>query len=422
MSNSLNIIDDNPRYDYDNDEDDDDLFEDALEDNNQQHQQNNDDDDDDDDENDDDDEEEDDDDEEEEDDDDDEDEEEDDDEGDDDEDERPRDSSKRPVSGYKTKPSSAKTVPTKRSDDEGVEESDEDSPINKQLQSNSIAAKSLPRRATGDKVVAGQKRSAPDDDYDDDENNDDDRSKKSATKTVPSVRMNSTSSDSTVSVPASAATTVNDDDLLKEKSQPLETITEVPTFNEVDATTNKYDNRDTKEPFVDITEPEAPKGPKTFRQQYPITCDPSVQNCATYDIVPYTAAIHACPVYCVDVSWGMKWMFTGGQDGFIRRYNFFDSINNKLPLTVAQRHPFVDSITRSGVLTSYWENEQPVYENEIKLGKDGLYEPKLSPVYSMVVQSEAIWLLAGLEVGISLDTNLQENANFFFLFSFFFFF
>ncbi|KAF5092399.1 hypothetical protein D0Z03_002878 [Geotrichum reessii] len=410
MSNSLNIIDGNPRYDHDNDDDDDDLFEDALEDNNQQHQQNDDEDDDDDDENDDD--EEDDDDEEEEDDDEDDD---DDDERDDDEDERLRDSSKRPVSGYKTKPSSTKTVPTKGSDDEEAEESDEDSPINKQSQSNSIAAKSLPRSATGDKVVAGHKRSAPDDGYDDDKNKDDDRSnpssKKSAAKTVPSARMNSTSSDSTVSVPASATTTVNDDDdLLKENSQPLDPITEVATINEVDATTNKYDNKDTKEPFVDIAEPEAPKGPKTFRQQYPITCDPSVQNCATYDIVPYTAAIHACPVYCVDVSWGMKWMFTGGQDGFIRRYNFFDSINNKLPLTVAQRHPFVDSITRSGVLTSYWENEQPVYENEIKLGKDGLYEPKLSPVYSMVVQSEAIWLLAGLEVGIDSDTISQKKC------------
>ena len=25
-------------------------------------------------------------------------------------------------------------------------------------------------------------------------------------------------------------------------------------------------------------------------------------------------------------------------------------------LTVAQRHPFVDSVTKAGVLASYWEN------------------------------------------------------------------
>lgn len=49
-------------------------------------------------------------------------------------------------------------------------------------------------------------------------------------------------------------------------------------------------------------------------------------------------------------------------------------------------------------MTSYWENEQPVYEKDVKLGKDGLYEPKISPVYSMAVQSEALWLLSGLEV------------------------
>lgn len=51
-------------------------------------------------------------------------------------------------------------------------------------------------------------------------------------------------------------------------------------------------------------------------------------------------------------------------------------------------------------MTSYWENEQPVYEKDVKLGKDGLYEPKTSPVYSLAVQSEAIWLLAGLEVSL----------------------
>lgn len=41
-----------------------------------------------------------------------------------------------------------------------------------------------------------------------------------------------------------------------------------------------------------------------------------------------------------------------------------------------------------------------MYEKDVKLGKDGLYEPKVSPVYSLVTQSEALWLLAGLEVSV----------------------
>lgn len=47
---------------------------------------------------------------------------------------------------------------------------------------------------------------------------------------------------------------------------------------------------------------------------------------------------------------------------------------------------------------SYWENEQPVTRKEAKFGKDGLYEPKVSPSYAIAVQSEAIWMLSGLKV------------------------
>ncbi|ANB13100.1 SAGA complex subunit SPT8 [Sugiyamaella lignohabitans] len=148
---------------------------------------------------------------------------------------------------------------------------------------------------------------------------------------------------------------------------------------------------------------------KTFREKYPIEPSHELMDCSSYDIVPYVAAIHGCPVHSLAFSWGMKWMFTGGQDGFIRKYNFMDSVNGKAPLTVAQRHQFVDSITKSGVLTSYWENEQPVFQKLAKVGSDGLYEPILSPVYSMAVQSEALWLLAGLESGGITLQSVRHN-------------
>lgn len=150
-------------------------------------------------------------------------------------------------------------------------------------------------------------------------------------------------------------------------------------------------------------------GESSFKRRNPISPARRLVECSSYDIVPCVACLHACPVYCVDFSWGLKWMFTGGADGFIRKYNFYESVNNKLPLTVAQRHPFVDSITRSGVCVSYWENEQPTLEREMTKVKDSLYEPRLSPVYSLAVQSEALWLLAGLESGGITLQSVRHN-------------
>lgn len=144
----------------------------------------------------------------------------------------------------------------------------------------------------------------------------------------------------------------------------------------------------------------------TGRRHIPLCTN--TDRCEGYDIVPYVAAIHSCPVHAIDLSWELKWMFTGGQDGFVRKYDFFASVNGKLPLTVAQRHPFVDCVTKAGVLTSYWENEQPVYETDIK-PKDGMFEPKLSCVYSLAAHSRCLWLLSGLQSGGITLMSVRHN-------------
>lgn len=99
----------------------------------------------------------------------------------------------------------------------------------------------------------------------------------------------------------------------------------------------------------------------------------------------------------------MRWVFTGGSDGYIRKFNWVDSANSKLMLTVAQRHPFVDSVTKAGVLLSYWENEdESVRGTAAHQADEGA---SLSPVYSLAVQHQALWLLSGLESGgINLQT------------------
>lgn len=85
---------------------------------------------------------------------------------------------------------------------------------------------------------------------------------------------------------------------------------------------------------------------------------PGAETASTYDIVPYVAAPQSTSIHAFCSTPCMKWIFTGGQDGYIRKYDWYASINGKVPLTVAQKHPFVDSVTRAGVLLSYWENEE----------------------------------------------------------------
>lgn len=118
---------------------------------------------------------------------------------------------------------------------------------------------------------------------------------------------------------------------------------------------------------------------------------------ALYDIVPTMAAPQATSINAIACTPDMRYWFTGGSDGYIRKYDGGATINGKTLLTVAQRHPFVDTVTKAGVLMSYWENDEP----PAKSGD----EPTLSSVFSLAVHSEALWLLSGLESG---GINLQS--------------
>ncbi|KAF3479698.1 transcription factor SPT8 [Arthroderma uncinatum] len=139
----------------------------------------------------------------------------------------------------------------------------------------------------------------------------------------------------------------------------------------------------TQNPEVIVTAPTldpVPDQPFMYRPQV----RPEALTATTYDIAPTTAAPHSTSINTVTSTADMRWVFTGGSDGYVRRFNWVDSINSKLMLTVAQRHPFVDSVVKAGVLMNYWEN------------MDG---NALSPVYSLAAQAEGLWLLSGLESG-----------------------
>ena len=87
---------------------------------------------------------------------------------------------------------------------------------------------------------------------------------------------------------------------------------------------------------------------------------PDVLTASVYDIVPTIAAPHSTSINSITATPDLRWVFTGGADGYIRKFNWLETANGKSMLTVAQRHPFVDSVTKAGVLMSYWDNtEEP---------------------------------------------------------------
>ncbi|KAI1194633.1 WD40-repeat-containing domain protein [Nemania serpens] len=130
-----------------------------------------------------------------------------------------------------------------------------------------------------------------------------------------------------------------------------------------------------------------------------LTVRPEVLTAKTYDVVPTMAAPMATSVNAMAITPDLRYWMTGGSDGYIRKYDGPATINGKTLLTVAQRHPFVDSVTKAGVLLSYWENAEP--QSSAARQEDVV----LSPVYSLAIQSQALWLLSGLESG---GINLQS--------------
>ncbi|KAK6204061.1 Transcription factor spt8 [Pestalotiopsis sp. IQ-011] len=126
---------------------------------------------------------------------------------------------------------------------------------------------------------------------------------------------------------------------------------------------------------------------------------PEYISASTYDIVPTMAAPMATSINAISITPDLRYWMMGGSDGYIRKYHGPDTINGKQLLTVAQRHPFVESVVKAGVLLSYWENAEP------HSAPQRTEDVTLSPVYSLAVHSQALWLLSGLESG---GINLQS--------------
>ncbi|KAJ2886346.1 Transcription factor spt8 [Coemansia aciculifera] len=113
------------------------------------------------------------------------------------------------------------------------------------------------------------------------------------------------------------------------------------------------------------------------------------QGCSTFDVTPTMALVNPWQIYTVTATPNMRWLFTGGEDGYIKKWDFNATVNGKQLLTLGQRHSMVDSIAKAGVIASYWDHTD-VVEGGVEM---------LSPVYSMAVHSQALWLVSGMKSG-----------------------
>lgn len=146
------------------------------------------------------------------------------------------------------------------------------------------------------------------------------------------------------------------------------------------------------------------------------------RQASEFDIVPMAAIPYVQQCHVVAISEGPKWLLTGGEDGFIRKYDFAASIDGKAPLTVAQKHNLMDNVTKAGVIGLYWENEQPMTKTQILNANPkfrdldfttgfAAYEPTINPVYSLDVEKNGYWCLLGLlSGGISLYTMIYNEG------------
>lgn len=132
---------------------------------------------------------------------------------------------------------------------------------------------------------------------------------------------------------------------------------------------------------------------------YYLTMLQSAKIASGYNIYPTAAIPIQSHVNALTMSKGLKYMFVGGSDGYIRKYDFLNTVQGKLSLTIIQKHSLAESINNAGILTGYWENEIPQYKKNIKIKNKTDYEPLVSPVYSLAVEDECMYMLSGLKNG-----------------------
>ncbi|KAG6851026.1 hypothetical protein H0H93_004513 [Arthromyces matolae] len=191
----------------------------------------------------------------------------------------------------------------------------------------------------------------------------------------------------------------------------------------VEVTTEVVDKNSPSPPPTEIVS--SPKAPSTalsseqLRKNALIAPIGNQVPLGSYTVEAICALPHPVPTHALASSLCMTHLLTGSDDGYIRDYDIFASVNSKIFLTAPQRHHsgVVEGIMKAGQLRYWWEN--PALPDPSKLGTiSGMAEsvelPASSPVYSLAMHSDALWTLAGTDSGhINLFTTRHDPGRVF---------
>lgn len=126
----------------------------------------------------------------------------------------------------------------------------------------------------------------------------------------------------------------------------------------------------------------------------------------SYTVEAVCAIAHPTPTHALAHSLCMTHLLTGSDDGYIRDYDIFSAVNGKGFLTAPQRHHcgVVEGIMKAGQIRYWWEN--PKVNGNAPVSE----ETSIAPVYSLLLQSDALWSLAGSNVGLLLGCRFLERS------------
>ncbi|PLW05360.1 hypothetical protein PCASD_25478 [Puccinia coronata f. sp. avenae] len=169
--------------------------------------------------------------------------------------------------------------------------------------------------------------------------------------------------------------------------------------------------------------------PNTYRHQIlqrysSVTTPRTFQRAPIID--PLVFIPHGCHVHALAVPPCGSHLFSGGQDGFVRRIAIYESVTGSAQENLTMKQgghvPVVDKDTDKTTifLAGYWENEDHKSLLDPSLPPPPLkWGPKsvgnatqVSPVYSLAIHNEELWGLSGTESGnINLFTIRHDEGH-----------
>ncbi len=115
--------------------------------------------------------------------------------------------------------------------------------------------------------------------------------------------------------------------------------------------------------------------------------------------IPLPSAVHS-----IASTTCSSFLLTGSQEGYVRCYDFWSSVNGGQMMTAQQRTVvgLGEGVSKAGVGKGWWGNE-------VEATRDETVVKRLEPVYSLVCEGDGLWALTGTQVSITIPALHQSR-------------